>query len=44
VEAIVQAMGGHRGSEGVQRAGCGTLRRLAVNSDNDAGATTQTTR
>ena len=35
VEAIVQAMGGHRGSEGVQREGCGALWSLAAfNTDN----------
>ena len=34
MEAIVQAMGGHRGSEGVQRTGCQALRRLADNKDN----------
>jgi RNA-binding protein YhbY len=27
-------MGGHRGSEGVQRTGCQALRRLADNKDN----------
>jgi hypothetical protein len=34
VEAIVQAMGGHRGSEGVQEKGCGALWNLALNADN----------
>ena len=32
--AIVQVMGGHCGSEGVQREGCGALGWLAVNLDN----------
>jgi hypothetical protein len=33
VEAIVQAIGGHRWSEVVQRAGCGVLGNLAVNAE-----------
>jgi hypothetical protein len=32
VEAIVKAMGGHRGSEGVQRRGCWALKNLAANN------------
>ena len=35
VEAIVQAMGGHRGSEGVQRHGCGALGNLAANNTDN---------
>jgi hypothetical protein len=35
VEAIVQAMGGHRGSEGVQENGCDALKNLAVNADKN---------
>jgi hypothetical protein len=34
VEAIVQAMGGHLGSEEVQRCGCVALSNLANNTDN----------
>jgi hypothetical protein len=34
VEAIVQAVGGHCGSEGVQRNGCGALLSLALEDDN----------
>jgi hypothetical protein len=33
VDAILQAMGGHRGSKEVQEKGCGALKNLAVNAD-----------
>ena len=33
VEAIVQAMGGHPGSERVQKRGCCALANLAINTD-----------